>query len=133
MPSTSFVMIEWAFYITARSIGRKFFQMREKNALLFHNLTYIHRNQRHSVIFEDVDDFDGDGAAAGCWVGVGDGFEFQAAVFAGAEALPFVFEDVVAGPLFFEVDGPAVAGDEAGEGAAVVEVFADFDNLFAAV
>ncbi len=61
--------------------------------------------QRHRVVAKDVDDFDGDDVAAGLVVGVSCGVQFEVADLAGAEALPFVLEDVGAGPAFLEVVG----------------------------
>ena len=43
------------------------------------------------------------GVAARRFVGVLGGGQFQVAVLAGAEALPFVLEDVAAGPAFLEI------------------------------
>jgi hypothetical protein len=50
---------------------------------------------------------------------------------AGAEALPLVFEEVVAGPLVLEVDELAVGVNDAGELAADAEGFGAFDDFFA--
>src|SRR5260370_22451835 len=58
----------------------------------------------HGVVAEDVNDFDSDFAAAGRAF-VEDAGEFERAVFLGAEGLPFVFENVVAGPDFFVFGG----------------------------
>ena len=59
----------------------------------------------------------------GFLVGVGGGGEFEVAVLAGAEALPFVFEDLAGGPAFLELghgEG-ALRGLEAGQGGDAAE------------
>jgi len=66
------------------------------------DLPHIHRHQDHRVVAEDVDYLHGPGIAARLDVGVRRRDEFQLTVLAGAEALPFVLEDVAAGPAFFE-------------------------------
>ena len=63
------------------------------------------RHERHGVVAEDVDDFDGDDVAARFVVGVGCRLQLQVSALARAEALPFVLEDVGAGPAFLEVVG----------------------------
>ena len=60
------------------------------------------RHQRHRVVAENVDDLHCDGVASGLRVCVGRAHEFEVAVLAGAEAFPFVLEDVAAGPAFLE-------------------------------
>ncbi len=65
-------------------------------------LPHIHWHKSHSIVAEDIDHFHGHGVAAGLGVGVRRGDEFQVAVFASAETLPFVFEDVAAGPAVFK-------------------------------
>ena len=68
-------------------------------------LPHRHRHERHGVVAEDVDDFDGNDIAARFIVRVRCGLQFEVAALARAEALPFVLEDVGAGPAFFEVVG----------------------------
>ncbi|MDQ2774963.1 MAG: hypothetical protein M3Y57_08605, partial [Acidobacteriota bacterium] len=63
-------------------------------------LTHVDWDESHGVVSEDVDHFDGYGVAARPVIGVEGGRQFQAAVLAGAEALPFVLEDIAAGPAF---------------------------------
>ena len=78
--------------------------------------SHIHRHKRHGVVAEDVDDFHGHGVAAGIGVGMRRGGEFQIAVLAGAEALPFVFEDETAGPAFLVLQFTTPLPSRAGGG-----------------
>src|ERR1019366_1001796 len=58
---------------------------------------HVHFGNRHGVIAEDVHDLDGDLAPSGRAF-VGDTCKLQLTVFFGAEGLPFVLENVIAGP-----------------------------------
>jgi hypothetical protein len=69
------------------------------------HLSHCHWHKRHRVIAEDVDDFDRNNIATWLVVRMRGGFHFQIAVLAGTEALPFILEDVGAGPAFLKVVG----------------------------
>jgi hypothetical protein len=63
-----------------------------------------HLDDGHRVVAEDVDDFHRDFDRLLAFVGrafVEGGREFKRAILLGAERLPFVFKDEVAGPDFF--------------------------------
>ncbi len=90
------------------------------NFSILYSYPYLH--DTHCVVAEDVHDFDGHFVAAGgtfvIWR-----FEFEAAVFLGAEALPLVLEDEVAGPDFLFQAGGLVL--DAHDFALVLEVEVD--------
>jgi hypothetical protein len=62
-----------------------------------HDSTDIDGNQTHRVVTEDIDDLDADDVAARAFVAVFGADQFDLAVLARAETLPFVLEDIAAG------------------------------------
>jgi hypothetical protein len=85
--------------------------------------TNVDRNKGHGVVAKDVDDFDGYCEAAPLIVSVDCGSEFEFPIVAGAEALPFVFENEASGPAVFEFSRGqfGLVGLDAGEGTHVPE------------
>jgi len=65
-------------------------------------------------------------------VGVTGGFQFQFPVLACSETLPFVLEDVCAGPAFLEINELASAR-RAGQCAFHTEIFRHFDDFLPAL
>ena len=67
-------------------------------------LPHTHRNERHRVVAEDVDHLDRHGVAPWPVIGMQGGCQFQAAVLASAETLPFVLKDIAAGSTLLELN-----------------------------
>ena len=71
--------------------------------------SHIHFDNRHGVIAEDVHDLDGDLAPSGRAF-MGDTGQLQRAILLGAEGLPFVLENIVAGPRLLPFAGIGILG-----------------------
>jgi hypothetical protein len=66
-------------------------------------LANVDGDEGHGVVANDIYDDDGDGVAAGFFIAVLAGGEFDVLVLASVEALPFICEDVAAGRAFLEL------------------------------
>ena len=79
---------------------KKVSEVQDQPSLEQDGLPRIYRDKRHRVVTKNIDDLHRHGVAPGAVVGMRWGLQLQGPVLAGPEALPFVLEDIAAGPAF---------------------------------
>ena len=68
--------------------------------ILYSNLYYLHR-----IVAENINNLDGDFIPLALFVFKLNAFNFQRTVFLCPEALPFIFKDIIARPMFGDFAG----------------------------